>query len=226
MELATVKANWEDAAKADPLWAISTENDKDNGRWDAEEFFEQGRREVEPLLDLLPTCGGRALDFGCGVGRTSRVLADRYEEVTGLDISAEMVQQAKNLNPDLTFLVLGADTKIPFPSDHFDLVFSYLVLQHNPPTAALAFIREFVRISKGYVLIQAPRRWRAGDEPPLPHDETGRVTSGYPPAVVMHPLNETTVRGALRRAGAVVERELHTSEPGGWTSVVYLARKI
>lgn len=222
MELSALRHDWNEAAQADALWAVSTEPERDNGRWEPDEFFDRGMEELAPLLDLVDA-GERALDFGCGVGRTTRALAEKFESVTGLDISPEMISRAKALNPSLTFLPLSPEPRINFPDKHFDLAFSYKVLQHNPPALACAFIRELVRVAHT-VLIQAPRRSRAG-EPVIPHTEEGRELQGYPAAVRMHELHESRVRGALRSAGATITREIATPEPGGWTSIVYLAQK-
>ncbi|MBL8017304.1 MAG: class I SAM-dependent methyltransferase [Ignavibacteria bacterium] len=44
--------------------------------------------------------GKRALDFGCGTGRSVRFLKNLGFEVTGIDISANMVSIAKELDPE------------------------------------------------------------------------------------------------------------------------------
>jgi SAM-dependent methyltransferase len=43
--------------------------------------------------------GPRALDFGCGTGRSTRFLRDLGLEVTGVDISRAMLDQARRLDP-------------------------------------------------------------------------------------------------------------------------------
>ena len=68
-------------------------------------FFASGEAEIAEVLRLAETLGyprqhERALDFGCGVGRLTRALADSFEEAVGLDISAEMVRLARELNED------------------------------------------------------------------------------------------------------------------------------
>ncbi len=44
--------------------------------------------------------GATALDFGCGAGRSSRFLQGLGYTVTGVDISAEMLSQARRIDPD------------------------------------------------------------------------------------------------------------------------------
>jgi 2-polyprenyl-3-methyl-5-hydroxy-6-metoxy-1,4-benzoquinol methylase len=41
---------------------------------------------------------GRALDFGCGVGRLTQALATHYDKVDGVDISWEMINLARRHN--------------------------------------------------------------------------------------------------------------------------------
>ena len=65
-----------------------------------EEFFATGEAEFAHVSRVAETLGrpgrrGRALDFGCGVGRLTRALGERFESAIGVDISAGMVEQAR-----------------------------------------------------------------------------------------------------------------------------------
>jgi SAM-dependent methyltransferase len=46
---------------------------------------------------------GAACDLGCGPGHVTRYVHERGVQVTGLDLSAEMVEQARQLNPGIEF---------------------------------------------------------------------------------------------------------------------------
>jgi SAM-dependent methyltransferase len=46
---------------------------------------------------------GPVLDAGCGPGHVSRYLADRGVDVIGIDVSPQMVAEARRLFPDLAF---------------------------------------------------------------------------------------------------------------------------
>lgn len=155
---------WEELARLDPLFAILTEKEKQYGRWDPEEFFASGRVEIDRLM---ASCGfqagdnGRALDFGCGVGRLSRTLRLYFGEVYGVDISAEMVELARRFTPSCTFLVNQTDRLAAFPDDFFDFIYSNIVLQHQPSKElARGYIREFVRVLKptGRAVFQIPHK--------------------------------------------------------------------
>ena len=65
-----------------------------------QEFWHLGEVQVEERLraaeqhfGLRPS--GRALDFGCGVGRLSLALARRFDQVTALDIAPAMLAEAE-----------------------------------------------------------------------------------------------------------------------------------
>jgi ubiquinone/menaquinone biosynthesis C-methylase UbiE len=46
---------------------------------------------------------GVICDMGCGPGQVARYLRDRGAQVIGVDLSAQMIEQARRLNPDLEF---------------------------------------------------------------------------------------------------------------------------
>jgi ubiquinone/menaquinone biosynthesis C-methylase UbiE len=87
--------------------------------------------------------GRRILDAGCGSGPLSAALRDRGAIVTGIDISAGMLQRARRRLGDGAHLQ-QADLKspLPFPSDAFDDVIASLVLHYLEDwTAPLAELR-------------------------------------------------------------------------------------
>jgi ubiquinone/menaquinone biosynthesis C-methylase UbiE len=161
---AATQREWEDLATVDPLWAILSDEKKQFGRWDIEEFFASGQREID---DLMKVCGfrpgfnGRVLDFGCGVGRLSRALRSYFEEVYGVDISEEMIRLAREQTSSCTFLVNQTDNLHLFQNDFFDFVYSNIVLQHQRTgDLAKAYVREFIRVTrpKGMIVFQIPHK--------------------------------------------------------------------
>jgi SAM-dependent methyltransferase len=58
------------------------------------------------LLDRLAAAvspGGVICDLGCGPGQIARYLRDRGARVVGVDLSPQMIEQARQLNPDIEF---------------------------------------------------------------------------------------------------------------------------
>ncbi|MFD1645597.1 class I SAM-dependent methyltransferase [Haloarchaeobius litoreus] len=92
---------------------------------------------------------GRVLDVGCGTGRTSRPLAERGHDVVGIDVSDEMVAQARARHPDLTFAVDDV-TDLDFADETFDYVlFSYYGLDSiYPESGREQAMRELHRLLK------------------------------------------------------------------------------
>lgn len=76
------------------------------------------------LMQLRP--GDRVLDLGCGSGWASRLLAKQSGEVTGVDVSDEMIRQAKAASkdfPNISYLC-GSAQQIPCDSNAFDKMLS------------------------------------------------------------------------------------------------------
>ncbi|MFB6085175.1 MAG: trans-aconitate 2-methyltransferase [Halorientalis sp.] len=83
--------------------------------------------DVVDLLDPKP--GERILDLGCGTGHLTAGIADAVGEsgeVVGIDRSAEMVRQAREVYPDLS--VQRADARSFHAREPFDAVFSNAAL--------------------------------------------------------------------------------------------------
>ena len=88
---------------------------------------------------LAPQAGERVLDLGCGTGQLSAQIAEAGAEVVGIDLSAEMVEAAREQFPALS-VVVGDARDFSFASP-FDAVFSNAALHWvKPPEEALACI--------------------------------------------------------------------------------------
>jgi len=159
--------DWEDLGDLDPCWAILAYPERRFGRWDLDEFFRSGEVEIGRLTADMQRLGypvnrQRALDFGCGVGRLTRALAPHFRHCYGVDVSAPMIAAARKLNtayPNCEFVLNGDPDLRMFPRDHFDLIYSVLVLQHLPTRAAIAaYIADFVRVLApgGLLVCQIP----------------------------------------------------------------------
>ena len=183
LNLKALRKHWDLFASRDPLWAILTHPDRTDSRWDKREFFETGvweiGRSLEQVEALVPNLRKRrALDFGCGVGRLTQPLAQHFEEVYGVDISASMVKQAKDFNQHgdrCQYVVNQIDDLRIFPDGHFDFIYSNITLQHMPPRYSRRYIAEFVRVLApgGALLFQLPSTARD------PGSRMGRVVRTF-----------------------------------------------
>lgn len=163
------RQDWERLAAEDPFWAVLTDPARRGRRWRVEDFLATGEDEIAGVLEEaaelgLPERRGSALDFGCGAGRLTRAVSLRFERAVGVDISAEMIRVARELNadrPNCEFVVNEAPDLARFESRSFDFVYSSIVLQHLPGRdVALAYVRELVRVlaDGGLLVFQVPQR--------------------------------------------------------------------
>jgi trans-aconitate methyltransferase len=105
----------------------------------------------------LPQQRRCAIDFGCGVGRLTRALHEYFPQACGVDISAGMLQKARELTPDCEFR--EAKDLSSFPAHSADLIYSSLVLQHQPDTKNVKrIIQDMLRVLApgGLLVFQLP----------------------------------------------------------------------
>ena len=76
--------------------------------------------------------GSKILDLGCGTGALLKILEDRFpsSELTGIDLTEEMLAVAKQKLSDNVELLLGSASNLPFDSESFDWVIMSNVIGH------------------------------------------------------------------------------------------------
>jgi SAM-dependent methyltransferase len=95
-------------------------------------------RDLPSLINYYG-CGTRALDFGCGTGRSTRFLRDLGFAVSGVDISPAMLDQARTLDPAGDYRLV-ADGKLldEFAPDSFGVILAAFTFDNIPTDAAKA----------------------------------------------------------------------------------------
>ena len=93
-----------------------------------------------------PQAGEKALDLGCGTGIFTIWLAKQGLDVTGIDLSSEMLAKAreKAQRQDLAIHWIQADiNRLPFDRETFDLVIGNIVLEfvENPEKVVVEALR-------------------------------------------------------------------------------------
>lgn len=99
--------------------------------------------------------GTRALDFGCGAGRSTRFVRDLGFTVTGADIAAEMLARARAADPAGDYRQVPDGDVSGLPRAAYDLVLSAFTFDNVPgverKTALFAGLRE--RLAPGGRLV-------------------------------------------------------------------------
>jgi SAM-dependent methyltransferase len=76
--------------------------------------------------------GARALDFGCGTGRSTRFLRRLGFDAVGVDIAQEMVAKAKEMDPGGDYRVIEPGNLGQFQRGAYDLVLSAFTFDNVP----------------------------------------------------------------------------------------------
>jgi SAM-dependent methyltransferase len=106
--------------------------------------------------------GGVVADVGCGTGAASRLLTDLELDVVGIDLSPNMIAEARRLNPDLRFQV-GSMTELAFDDGHFHGICAWYSVIHIPDEVLPDVFAEFHRVLRpgGWVLVA----FQVGEQP-------------------------------------------------------------
>jgi SAM-dependent methyltransferase len=98
-----------------------------------------------PVLLREHVRGTRALDFGCGAGRSTRFLRQLSFDVIGVDVSEVMLAQARSRDPHGDYRLVADGTLAGFGSGTLDLVLAAFTFDNVPSdrqkTAALRELR-------------------------------------------------------------------------------------
>lgn len=149
-----IQSTWQHLGETEPHWSVLTHDVYLQAQLSQSEFYASGRIEAERLIKTLernrldPADFTTCLEYGCGLGRVTEWLARRFTRVTGCDISASHLQLAERHlqeqkldNVDLLQIRQPEDL---FKLPQVDLIFSIIVLQHNPPPLIALTLKQLV----------------------------------------------------------------------------------
>lgn len=247
-----LRKHWNAWGETDPFWSILVGPDKRGNRWDIEEFFATGESEIDGLMQYIKSLGlnlpqGKALDFGCGVGRLTQALAHYFDEVHGVDIAPSMIELANKYNSygyKCKYHLNVTDDLELFTDNSFDFIYSNITLQHMEPRYSKKYIREFLRILApgGLLIFQLPSehgtRVRALVFRSIPsvlvnvyrkalnvYRMVRHITSGEP-IMEMNWIKQQAVINLLEQSGStVVDVARDQSRVKDWVSLRYCVEK-
>ena len=131
-------------------------------------FLIRARRVVE-LLQAAGVDLRDLLDVGCGTAPLARSTVAMGATYTGVDFSAEMIQEGLNDLGDLVAqdrvrLEVGDATSLAFPAGSFDAVLAMGVLEYLTRADVSKALREAARVLRpgGVAVLTIPKRWNWG----------------------------------------------------------------
>lgn len=166
-----IQRSWTSLGMNDPYYSVLTrehfsQTDMEDKR--IGEFYESGKDELDRLFKTLERNGveharfQKCMDFGCGAGRICRWLSEIFEEIYAYDVSAHYLEMAQKYlggrglsNVHFQHLT-GVEDINHFPK--VDLIYSVIVLQHNPPPIIFRTIERFMKALNpgGVAFFQVP----------------------------------------------------------------------
>lgn len=170
-----VAAQWHHLGETEPHWSVLTNDSyyQKNFHMNRAAFYASGVAEVQMFAATLArarvdqsgltTC----VELGCGVGRVTEALAARFDRVIGLDISAAHLDVAQTHaceqgTTNIGYRHLRAIEDVA-QVEPFDVLYSRIVLQHNPPPVMARLLVELLSKLRpgGIAFFQVPT-YKAG----------------------------------------------------------------
>jgi SAM-dependent methyltransferase len=117
-----------------------------------DEFFDELQRKPfdRELLDQFAETvrgQGEVCEIGCGPGQIARYLKDQGVNMCGIDLSREMVEFAKRLNPDIPFQ-RGDMRSLEIPDASLDGIVCFYTIIHLKREDVTGALREMHRVLK------------------------------------------------------------------------------
>ncbi|HEX6495921.1 MAG TPA: methyltransferase domain-containing protein [Acidobacteriaceae bacterium] len=137
--------------KEETLRAIRESYDRVAGEYARRMFSELDNKPLDrELLSRLAGAvngKGEICDIGCGPGHIARFLRDQGANVFGIDLSLGMLEQARRLNPDISFRQ-GNMLALELPDASLAAISAFYAIVHLPPGAVPQASREMARVLK------------------------------------------------------------------------------
>lgn len=141
---------------------------------------------------------GIAVDLGCGPGQIARYLRDRNINVMGVDLSAQMIEVARQLNPDISF-TQGNMLELDEADASWGGIAAFYSIIHIPRAQVIDALRELKRVlvPNGVLLLALHR----GEETLCPDNMWGK-----PVSMDFNFFERAEIENSLRQAGFAVEQ--------------------
>lgn len=175
------QAVWKHFGEEEPYWSVVTHDEFKSGNMDLKalkRFYMQGLAQAVRIVQTVirneivrGVCREQVrnldvLEIGCGCGRVTKHLAKYFRKVVAMDISGGNIDIARqNVHKSNVEFRLLTELKDYDRMPQSDVVYSYLVLQHNCPPVIEYMIKSMMQCVKkrGILIFQVPT-YRRGYE--------------------------------------------------------------
>ncbi len=109
--------------------------------------------QLKEILEKIPR-KSKILDAGCGSGKpVAKFLSQKGYQVIGIDISKELIKQARKNTPKTEFKIMSM-YELKFPAKTFDAIVSFFAILHLEKSKVLKVFKRFHKVlkDKGYLL--------------------------------------------------------------------------
>ena len=153
-----MKKEWNERTKMNPLFVIATDHSEteedywNSGIDECNDILGINTERYQKIIENKDTSSMNVLEIGCGIGRILIPMRKIFGNVTGIDISSEMVQLGQKYVSDIPncSIVENNGTDLAeFSDNSFDFCYSFIVFQHIPEKQIVEnYIKEVSRILK------------------------------------------------------------------------------
>ncbi len=170
-----MKKEWNERTKMNPLFVIATDHSETE-----EDFWNSGIGECDDILGIdtirfqkiienKEPSKMNILEIGCGIGRILIPMRKIFGNVTGIDISSEMVLLGQKYVSDVPNCSIVENNGVDlseFSDNSFDFCYSFIVFQHIPEKQIVEnYIKEVLRILKPSCLFRFQVRGTISTKP-------------------------------------------------------------
>jgi SAM-dependent methyltransferase len=146
----------------DPSYLLENLNETNKNR-----FFETGSDDLNHILNIIKDTKIdvdiiTSMEYGCGVGRIANSFCKNFFYTYAVDLSESYLNFTKeyvdlNENNNIEYIKISNQKDIS-NLPNVDLIYSVLVLQHNPPPISSVIIEQFCKClnPKGIAIFQIP----------------------------------------------------------------------
>jgi cyclopropane fatty-acyl-phospholipid synthase-like methyltransferase len=157
-----INSTWAQLGQAEPYWSVLTHPNfrTENFFWHEKQFFESAKDNIDDFLAFAARSGVHlspehiCFELGCGVGRLTAWLAQMFSRVIAADISASHLKIAEDIlsrqgvNNVSLIQLSGIEDLEKLIS--FDVFFSVIVFQHNPPPIMAYMLKTILTKLRAY----------------------------------------------------------------------------